>query len=140
MTAKGKSSGYMATTGWGRDFIVEARGFHITFDNGLTVSVQFGTGNYCASRANSDWSMRTSEERDFPNLDVMEADTAEVAVWDEEGTWATYDLWRHFYGEDLCDDVVGWVRPDKLADLMHLVANMPSCFRAKPRHIDGLED
>lgn len=30
--------------------ITQGQGFHITFENGYTVSVQFGEGNYCSNR------------------------------------------------------------------------------------------
>ena len=29
------------------------KGFHITFNNGLTISVQFGAGNYCSNKEES---------------------------------------------------------------------------------------
>ena len=56
-------------------------GFHITFDNGWTVSVQFGGGNYC----------------DNYNHDIMRRDptppsaNAEVAAWVKGGDWHRFD-------------------------------------------------
>ena len=54
------------------------KGFHITFPNDVTVSVQFGGGNYC-------------ENYDVPIdssiTEGMEAADAEIAVWDKDGTW-----------------------------------------------------
>ena len=44
-------------------------GFSMTFENGLTISVQFGIGNYC-----------TRNEKD-------EAISSEIAIWNEDGKW-----------------------------------------------------
>ena len=44
-------------------------GFQITFENGCTISVQFGKYSYC---------------------DVGET-TAEVAAWDNKGNWLMFD-------------------------------------------------
>lgn len=45
------------------------KGFHLTFENGLTASVQWGYGNYCDNRFNCEL-----------GKDVQ-SDTAEVAVF-----------------------------------------------------------
>ena len=52
--------------------ITDGKGFHLTFANGWTVSVQFGYGNYC-------------ENYNKKNAD--ESKNAEIAAWDEGGTW-----------------------------------------------------
>ena len=57
------------------------KGFTMTFQNGLTISVQFGTMNYCSRKnltapIHSEWKM-----------DKVESQTAEIAIWDEVGTW-----------------------------------------------------
>ena len=44
---------------------IKMQGFKMTFNNGYTISIQFGSGNYC---------------------DEGET-TAEVAVWDSNGDW-----------------------------------------------------
>ena len=54
------------------------KGFHVTFDNGMTVSVQFGGGNYCE---NQDVPIDPSITKGMQSVD------AEVAVWDTDGTW-----------------------------------------------------
>jgi hypothetical protein len=59
------------------------KGFHITFPNGWTVSVQFGAGNYCE---NYDMTFDKSiplEERYNPSKDV-ESNDAEVWCWNKE--------------------------------------------------------
>ena len=68
-------------------------GFTMTFKNGLTISVQFGIGNY------------SSRDRN----DV--AESAEIAIWDENQNW--YD----FGG----DRVKGWCSPDEVADWINKV-------------------
>lgn len=69
------------------------KGFNMTFANGITASVQWGTGNYCDNHFSTDLSF--SKE--------ASSDTAEVAAWNESGEWVT----NKFY--DTCDDVVGYL-------------------------------
>lgn len=57
------------------------KGFHITFENGLEASVQWGAGNYCDNRFPKDNSLHPFD-RD------AESNTAEVAVFGTNG-----DLW-----------------------------------------------
>lgn len=45
--------------------ITQNKGFHITFSNGNTISVQFGAGNYCENQ-----------------------ESAEIAIWNENDDWA----------------------------------------------------
>ncbi len=51
--------------------ICQNKGFHIRFDNGWTVSVQFGAGNYCDNYNSMDFDRKTGAE----------SDTAEVWCW-----------------------------------------------------------
>jgi len=53
--------------------ITGAKGFHITFENGFTVSVQFGRGNYADN-------YNLSEEQ-LAELGDVHSSTAEVAAW-----------------------------------------------------------
>ena len=71
--------------------ITGGKGFAITTDNGVTVSVQFGSGNYCDNRTG----LSTSEN-------------AEVAVWFADGKW-------HNWGSD---DVVGYVPANEVSRLI----------------------
>lgn len=82
--------------------ITGGKGFHITFENGYTVSVQFGPGNYCDHR-----------NEDFDNgAKCAEAGsgTAECAVWLDKGPFLQLDGWD--------DTVKGWMRP---ADVLALL-------------------
>lgn len=81
------------------------KGFQITFPNGVTLSTQFGWGNYC-------------ENYDKPNQfgdDVFkiqrengcESNNAEIAIFTSSGRWIT-DEWR-----DKGDNVIGHVYVDE---------------------------
>ena len=48
------------------------KGFHMTFENGLTISVQWGAGNYCDNHF--------PEDMDFSCRKDAHSDTAEIAV------------------------------------------------------------
>ena len=87
--------------------ISSGKGFHITFENGVTVSVQFGYGNYC-------------ENRDHPDgfgLKNAESNDAEVAVWTKSKRWILQE-----YDEDLSDNVGGYFSSDKVLDIMNWAA------------------
>jgi hypothetical protein len=55
------------------------KGFHITFPNGWTVSVQFGGGNYCENY-DMIFEKREVSEMGSPSKD-MESNDAEVWCW-----------------------------------------------------------
>lgn len=57
------------------------RGFSMTFENGLTISVQFGTGNYCERRS---FHGDISDDLKTPSV---QSETAEIAIWDGSNTW-----------------------------------------------------
>ena len=79
------------------------KGFHITFPNGLTLSTQFGGGNY-----GSNYDFRIGDE---PAQHTMKATTVELAVFDRErgGEWRTREIAKAAGLEDLNDDVMGYV-------------------------------
>lgn len=84
--------------------ITDNKGFHMTFANGWTVSVQFGYGNY-SDNYNSG---RYGEPAD-PSCN------AEVAAWDGEGKWYQVDG----------DEVQGHQTPDQVADLIEIIRRKP---------------
>ncbi len=59
------------------------KGFHIRFENGWTVSVQFGYGNYCT---NYDLPREEIEKSRGAN-----SHTAEIAAWDINDVWHVTD-------------------------------------------------
>ena len=89
----------------------ENKGFQITFNNGWTVSVQFGKGNYCERRSFNDdaWMPETDE--------IIQSADAECAVWDANGDWMQLNNG---------DDVIGWQAPDDVAALIARVAAFPA--------------
>ena len=80
-------------------FEASSTGFHMTFANGWTISVQWGEHSY-AQRA------------DRPPPDV--SNTAECAVWNSDREW--YRLTDN-------DDVQGWMSPGEVSELMERVRN-----------------
>lgn len=92
------------------------KGFHMTFPNGLTVSVQWGAGNYCDNHF--------PEDKDFTFSKDAESNTAEVAVIRPDGEFIDpqqfldYDI--HTDGE-----VAGWLDPSQVADLLVKVRDWP---------------
>ena len=61
--------------------ITYGTGFHLTFSNGITVSVQFGPGNYC-----DNYNMPPRYDN---NYKILESEDAEVFAWDKENKWIT---------------------------------------------------
>lgn len=85
------------------------RGFQITFDNGLTISVQFGNGNYC-------------ERGQIDNVNgQFTSSCAEVAVFRKtDGKWLTKEIATTIDPKsELYDDVVGHVKPNDIAQWIY---------------------
>jgi len=74
--------------------LIPNKGFQLTFENGNTISVMFGVGNYCSNR-------NALEAENG----CMVANTAEVAIWDNEGKW-------HDFGNDT---VNGYITSNEVA-------------------------
>jgi len=88
--------------------ITRGKGFHITFQNGYTVSVQFGFGNYCKGRANLD----LEDKRVYQHQVNIESPDAEVAVWKDDGGFI--DLPQ--FG---IDQVGGWKSPEEVLEILN---------------------
>lgn len=98
--------------------ITNGKGFHITFENGNTVSVQWGNSNYCQNRhpsldPNDPWGAIKAAEG---------CEDAEVAAWDSNNNWlvpsgdlADRMMWP---GDDVC----GWVDATTVAVFIAWVA------------------
>lgn len=78
------------------------KGFHITFQNGYTASVQFGPGNYC-DNYNLDW-----------KAEVPPSSNAEIACIDPKGKLIDAFDWG--------DTVKGHVTPNELIEFFTKVA------------------
>lgn len=86
--------------------VAEGRGFIVTFENGFSLSVQWGPRNYCSNR-------------DLPSgAAVPPSRTAEVAVINQSRGFVP------FWGPN-CDRVKGWVSAEEVATLMGQVAALP---------------
>jgi hypothetical protein len=89
---------------------LNTNGFHITFENGWTVSVQFGKYNYCSNRSFTSMGETKGDTNSCPN--------AEIAAFDKDGTWHRGEGWD--------DDVYGWADPAYVLSFMNEVAALPS--------------
>jgi hypothetical protein len=78
-------------------------GFQMTFDNGITISVQFGVSNYCERRS-FDISYRGDMDAATP---IISSSTAEIAIWHKDS-----DTWFQFES----DQVKGWVTTNEVAE------------------------
>lgn len=81
------------------------RGFSMTFENGMTISVQFGTGTYCERK---DLLAPVGNEL---KEKVVESENAEIGIWDKNGDWFNFEH----------DKVKGWVPADEIAQWIHMV-------------------
>lgn len=89
------------------------KGFHITFENGLEASVQWGAGNYCDNHFPKDMDFTFSKD--------AESNTAEVAVI-KDGDF--FDIDRFL--PDGCDSdtmVAGYLTPEQVVDFLMNVKN-----------------
>lgn len=89
------------------------KGFHLSFENGWTVSVQFGPGNYCEHHgsimAHGDW--------DKPkNVDIWKSDNAEIAAWNRNNEW--------FQFAD--NSVEGWQSANDVARFIGFISSLDS--------------
>lgn len=75
-------------------------GINMTFDNGNTISIQWGMGNYSSTR---------TVKKPTPKCT-----SAEVAIWDENNEWARIDETEGI--------VKGWVEPDEIAKLIFITS------------------
>lgn len=88
------------------------KGFQMTFENGMTASVQWGAGNYCDNHFPEDMD-------DFYCKRDMSSDTAEVAVI-YKGDLIEIS---NFLPEDCSHDgtVAGWLSPEEVLYFLNKV-------------------
>lgn len=75
------------------------QGVQFTFANGLTISIQWGKGNYCENRVSDFRSPFTSPREILQSID------AEIAIWNQNDEWYQFDN----------EIVKGWVSTDEVA-------------------------
>ena len=88
--------------------ITGGKGFHITFDNGWTVSVQFGPGNYCDNY----------DENDHEKAGAQGSTTAECAVWGPDKKIVSAPDWDE-------ETVSNRTRANDVLELMKWAASQP---------------
>ena len=94
------------------------KGFSMSFASGLTISVQFGYGNYCENRHNQN---QRNNERSLQAVDLeTSSQNAEIAIWEtESGNWVTNNF-IDCHG----DEVIGYLSADQVAALIAKVASI----------------
>ena len=75
-------------------------GIRMTFDNGNTISIQWGIKNYSSAR--------------FEGVPTSKCTSAEVAIFDKNDNWAQIDETEGM--------VKGWVGSDEIAKLIFLAS------------------
>jgi len=95
--------------------ITGGRGFHLSFDNGVTISVQIGGGNYSD---NYDFPISQSDQ-DEP---LPPSNRAEIAIWDGSDNWANLNGTNAGYR----NEVAGYVPVDDVLDIVAIVRAIPN--------------
>ena len=82
------------------------KGFQMKFENGWTISVQFGYGNYCDNYQHPDGF-------DFAKgLNVVQSSDAEIAIWSGDtwkGDWYTFEDGEMVLGHQTPQQVATWI-------------------------------
>lgn len=91
------------------------KGFQTKFENGYTVSVMFGAGNYCENKFNDSMIYPGST---VPIQSAYNSSDAEIAVFGPDG-----ELLNGFPGCPDCDQVRGWVTPEEMLEVMNWAAS-----------------
>ena len=84
------------------------KGFRMEFDNGFSISVQWGTMNYC-ERKNL-----MSEHESEMKVPMWASVNAEIAIFNVEGEML--EIGKH-------DTVIGWLLPDEVSKVMAIVSS-----------------
>ena len=80
--------------------------FHITFENGITVSILISFGSY-SDNHDGDIGTELDQRR-------MISSNAELAAWKPDGAFITKDI-----RPDAGDDVLGWQTPEQILDFLN---------------------
>ena len=94
------------------------KGFRMTFENGFSISVQWGVGNYCEKRDRGEWNEATKH-------DFWSSNSAEIAVFNKEGNMIPitgYEIEEEDGTVKKVNDVVsGWLSTDTVAKCITIV-------------------
>ena len=88
------------------------KGFAMTFDNNYTISVQWGTENYCEKKHTTIHPTHPMEHKRWDSL------SAEIAVFDNEEMINI--------SSDGVDDVIGWLGTHDVAKVIAIVSSAGS--------------
>ena len=91
------------------------KGFHMTFENGLTVSVQWGAGNYCDNHFPAD--------NDFSFSKDAKSSNAEIAILYKDEFLDP----QHFTDEKIGGDgmVSGYLSAEQVAKIIYNASTTP---------------
>jgi len=84
------------------------KGFRMKFDNGFSISIQWGSMNYCERRNYSDDYKSEMKE------DYVKSIDAEIAIIDSEG--GMLSIGEH-------DTVIGWLSTDEVSKCIAIVSS-----------------
>ena len=102
----------------------ERQGFHMTFENGLTISVQWGFINYCDNKV---FTINDIKEDHFYCRKDMESDTAEIAIMLDGIILEPFTILKM---DDPSDKdynapfVMGYLTPENVLDIMNKVKSI----------------
>ena len=91
------------------------KGFLIKFDNGFSISVQWGTINYCEKKN------LVSEFDDEMKKPLWESSDAEIAVF--KGSDSTHPGGSEIIEIGEHDAVIGWLSPEKVSKVISIVSS-----------------
>ena len=91
--------------------VMNNKGFHFAFDNGITISIQIGAGNYC-----DNYDKRIGFER---TVDHVSSKNAEIAAWTTENGWFDWEENKFIKGSD----VKGYVPTNEVLDYIEKFRN-----------------
>lgn len=91
------------------------KGFHITYANGITVSVQWGPYNYTGQQYSKSLPQVTMNNGAI-------APAAEVAAWDEKNNWITNYIATLINKKHYDNDIMPEVTPDELVTFMYFAS------------------
>jgi len=97
------------------------KGFSMTFDNGYTVSVQWGPHNYCEhhNRMIGADDGRSAFDPMKQANGMWPANDAEVAAWDQDEKWVKLSN---------NDDVIGHQTTEEVLAILNKIAALPNCY------------
>lgn len=104
--------------------ITMGKGFQITFPNGITISTQFGFGNYCENLTDNTAISYGGEVLSENYSGDVNCNDCEIAVFSKDGDWITKDaLIGSGVNVEPYDDVEGYVKIDNWLKIFNWCQN-----------------